>query len=84
MNQIFVTIIDRGYGFQPVFLFADRIGPCYLDTQPTRNAANKVINKITKRNRRLVSLDKLYQEHRNRIHAAYEKSRSENNRNLNR
>lgn len=57
--------------FQVIFLFEHMVGPQYCDAFPSRYTATKYIDKVTDNKRKIISLNKLYEEQENRISKAY-------------
>lgn len=76
----YATIIKHSEtNYQVVVLFKNMTGPIWLSSFPTRYKARKYINELTNNIRKLVSLDKLFDEHERRVHMAYLKSRIKDN-----
>ena len=63
--------------YQPIVLFDHMTGPVIMDSHPSKYKAKKYIDQVTNGNRKLVRLNKLYEEHQNRIHESYMRSKQQ-------
>ena len=77
MNKTFAAIKQVGpKTLQIVFLFKGHAGPVHLNSYSTKEEAMKAINKITEKDRKIVSYKRLYEEHAKRIHQKFMEMRS--------
>lgn len=80
MTETIVAIRQNGpSNFSAIILWPNSKGPHFIDSNyKTRDQARREITKITGPNRKLQSLDRLYEETDKRIHEDYMKYKEPN------
>lgn len=74
----YATIVKHSdVNFRPIILFDYMVGPVLFDSLPSKHRARKYVDEITKNDRKMVSLKKLYEIQKQKTVDAYLKMRKE-------